>query len=52
MNLTPTYVARAPPVKPPTTRLYVHVLQATLEILSSAVESSRKEIFAPLTHVE
>jgi len=52
MNLTPMYVAKAPPVKPPTTRLYVHVLQDTLEILSSAVESSRKEICAPLTLVE
>lgn len=52
MNLTPMYVARAPLVKPPTTRLYVHVLQATLEILSSAVESSRKEICAPLILVE
>lgn len=52
MNLTPMCAVRAPPVKLPTTRLCVHVLQATPEIHSSAAESLRKEICALLTLVE
>jgi len=51
LNPTPTYAARERLVRQPITRQSAHVLVVTLEIPSSAVESSKRKIFATPTLV-